>query len=64
MRDATVDGAKVKERLQLYLDRAERERIGRVGDFRGTTEAATVRWLLRKSLDWWEGLSREQKDIQ
>lgn len=52
----------VMERLNIYIDPEIRRQVQRVGAHRGTKEAATIRWLLAKSLAWWDGLSREQQE--
>lgn len=58
--------AKPDERLEpglnLRLGPDMRQRIRRVGMVRQTREAPTARWLLTKGLEWWEGLSREERE--
>ena len=50
------------ERLNFYLSPSLRTRLAAVALIRRTTEAPTVRWLLERALDQFEGLSREERE--
>lgn len=54
--------AEVKDRLNVYMDGGTRTRIRRVSATRGGSESQNAVWLLQRALDWWEGLSREQRE--
>ena len=58
-----TDESKQMERINIYMDSELRQRVQRVGEMRGTSEAATMRWLLGKGLEWYEGLSRNEKEV-
>ena len=47
--------------LHFRLTEVLRRRVKEVARARGTSEGTTARWLMERGLDWWEGLSREQK---
>lgn len=49
-------------KLSIALTPEQRDRLAKVAAARETVPAATLRWLLNKSLDWWDGLSREQRE--
>jgi hypothetical protein len=52
-----------RERLNLYFDDPEiRTRLRRVVGIRGGSESGNAIWLLKRSLDWYEGLSREERE--
>ena len=50
------------ERLNFYLPSALRKRLVAVATTRRTNEAASLRWLLERSLDWFEQLPMEQRE--
>lgn len=47
--------------LNVRLPDEMRIRLRSAATVRGTTDAATLRWLLNHALEWWEGLSREER---
>ncbi|MPZ13954.1 MAG: hypothetical protein GEU73_05955 [Chloroflexi bacterium] len=61
MRKRGVDAVAYRK-LTLALTEELITRAYRVAEARRTTPAATIRWLLEQGLDWYEGLSRDQKE--
>lgn len=57
---ATVEQA--IERLNVYMPAALRPRLKRAATLRKTSESATIVLALEKWLDWFEGLSRDQRE--
>lgn len=51
-----------KDRLNLYVSVALRERLRRAASARRTAESTTAVWLLEKALDRWESLSQAQRE--
>lgn len=50
------------DRLNLYLSAETRARLQKAADTRGTSESATAVKFLERSLDWFEGLSRDERE--
>lgn len=62
---ATVEGKARRpkaDRLNLYLSAEVRARLQRAADARGTSESATAVKFLERSLDWFEGLNRDERE--
>jgi len=55
-------GEQGQERVNLYIPVETRQRLRRAAAIRKTSEGGTGRWLLEHALDWFEGLSREEKE--
>jgi hypothetical protein len=51
-----------QERLNVYMSSETRRRIKRAASLRGTSESATAVKFLERSLDWFEGLSRDERE--
>lgn len=49
--------------LNIRLNEAGMQRVRDVARARGTSQGTSARWLLERGLDWFEGLSAEQKAI-
>lgn len=53
---------RIQERYNVFLPAELRERVKRVAEARMCSEAAAIRWLISRSLDWWEGLARDERE--
>jgi hypothetical protein len=51
-----------QDRLNVYMPAVLRKRLKNAADKRGTSESATAVKFLERSLDWFEGLSRDESD--
>lgn len=49
-------------RLNVYMPHELRSRVQRVAAVRKTKEAATLRLLIERGLQWWEELPIEQRE--
>ena len=45
----------------VALDQKTRERIESIATERGTTTAATHRWLMARAVEWWDKMSATKK---
>ena len=62
---ATVEGKAERptaDRLNLYLSAELRARLKRAAAIRGTSESATAVKFLERSVEWFESLSREDRE--
>ena len=53
---------KPKQSILLNLDPELKAAVQRAAAIRHTSMASTAVWLLTRSVEWFEGLSREQRE--
>lgn len=51
-----------QERLNVYMPAELRKRLKRAAVVRGTSESATAVKFLERSLEWFEGLARDERE--
>lgn len=51
-----------KVQISLYIDAELKAQVQRIAKIRGTSEAATLRFILQRGADWFDGLSRDQRE--
>jgi hypothetical protein len=54
---------RLSNRINMLFDDATWDRIHEIAEHKGVADPVAVRFLVRKGLEWWDTLSRTEKEM-